>query len=442
MNGADERTAASCDAVQGAVRDCVAHHPRVLLAVSGGRDSMVMLDAFRTHGPGAIAAVASFDHGTGPEAARAVRRVRALCRTLDIPCHSARAAGVLRSEAGWRTARWGFLNALSRRLQAPVATAHTRDDQVETILMRVLRGAGARGLAGLAAPGAILRPLLRLSRDTLAAYAAERGVRWTEDPSNGDLRHLRNRVRRVLLPALQAVRPCLAAELLAIGERAAALRRTVDDVAATLATIDRDGALCVATSGLAGYDPEALRLLWPALAARVSATLDRRGTERLARFTMEAQTGDRMQLSGPVHVVRRRNAIAVGVPVTKSPSCAVLVPGLAWGVFRFGVVARDTVATRWHACLDEGASYSVRAWRPGDRMHGAGDAAPRRIKGFLRDAGLVGPERPGWPVVLRGEEIVWIPGVRRSDAATVRPGRPGRMYACERIERRDREHGR
>ncbi|MBC8027926.1 MAG: hypothetical protein H7Y89_18195, partial [Steroidobacteraceae bacterium] len=62
---------------------------------------------------------------------------------------------------------------------------------------------------------------------------------------------------------------------------------------------------------------------------------------------------------------------------------------------------------------------------------------PRRVKRFLRDAGLAGPDRQGWPVVLAGDEIVWIPGVRRSDAATVRPGRPGALYVCDRIQ----QHG-
>ena len=87
------------------------------------------------------------------------------------------------------------------------------------------------------------------------------------------------------------------------------------------------------------------------------------------------------------------------------------------------------------AALPTAQPLVVRSWREGDRMHGAGDAGPRRVKRFLRDAGLVGPEREGWPVVVCGEEVVWIPGVRRSDAATVRSGRPEAVYVCERIER-------
>jgi tRNA(Ile)-lysidine synthetase-like protein len=78
------------------------------------------------------------------------------------------------------------------------------------------------------------------------------------------------------------------------------------------------------------------------------------------------------------------------------------------------------------------ATLTVRGWRPGDRMRVAGANAARRVKRFFADARIAGPDRAGWPVVLAGDEIVWIPGVRRSDAATVRSGRPGLRYTCER----------
>ena len=88
----------------------------------------------------------------------------------------------------------------------------------------------------------------------------------------------------------------------------------------------------------------------------------------------------------------------------------------------------------WSAGFLTSSRLTVRQWRDGDRMRATGDAAPRRVKRFLRDAGLTGPERAGWPVVVCGEEVVWIPGVRRSDAATVRSGRPEAVYVCERTE--------
>ncbi|HET8763151.1 MAG TPA: tRNA lysidine(34) synthetase TilS, partial [Gemmatimonadales bacterium] len=91
----------------------------------------------------------------------------------------------------------------------------------------------------------------------------------------------------------------------------------------------------------------------------------------------------------------------------------------------------------WAAALparQPDAPLTVRSWLPGDRMTPSGARAPRRVKGVLRDAGIAAAMRPGWPVVLAGEEIVWVPGVRRSDAATVRPGRPLVRFRCERLD--------
>ena len=422
-------------AVRAAVR--TSGGTRFVLAVSGGRDSMAMLHAFARVAPDAVAAVATFDHGTGPHATGAVDLVAACCSTLRLRAVSARAERALASEAAWRAARWRFLREVASAEEAIVATAHTRDDNVETILMRELRGSGARGLAALYAASDIARPLLELSRAAVARYASEEGVRWMEDPSNASHAYLRNRLRREILPALLAVRPGLDDELLDIARRAAVIRAAADDVARTLIVEENHGSLSVATAPLGDYDPEALRTLWPAIAARAQIVLDARGTAALARFTKRSAAGDRMQLSGGFEVLRRREAIVLRTVQHAAPDEAVLDGSLTWGRWRFTRVELPggaLPAAPWSARLPEMGHLVVRAWRDGDRMHGAGDAAPRRVKRFLRDAGLVGPERPGWPVVVCGEEVVWIPGVRRSDAATVRSGRPEAVYVCERIE--------
>jgi tRNA(Ile)-lysidine synthase len=412
--------------------------PRIVLAVSGGRDSMVLLDAFVRSAPEAIAAVATFDHRTGDHAAAAMDHVVGLCTDLGLRVYTGRAEQALSGEAALRDARWRFLRGVASAEAAVVATAHTRDDNVETILMRIMRGTGARGLAALYAPSSVVRPILDVSRDDVARYALENGVRWIEDPSNESRAFFRNRVRHEILPALRRVRPSLDAELLEIARRAAAIRRAFDDIASTLATEANDGSFSVAATPLADYDPETLRALWPALAARAGIVLDARGTAGLARFTRESRAGARMQLSGGIDVLRRHDDFVLRTVPAAVSEAVPLRAGLQWGRWRFTVDrarARDESSGRgWSAVLPATEQLLVREWRPGDRMHGAGDAAPRRVKRFLRDAGLVGPERTGWPVVVCGEEVVWIPGVRRSDAATVRSGRPEAVYVCERTE--------
>ena len=425
------------DAVRGAV--AAAGGPRFVLAVSGGRDSMSMLHAFAEAAPAAIAAVATFDHGTGAHATDAVGLVAELCAARGIRAVSGRADGSASSEAAWREARWRFLREVARNEQSVVATAHTRDDNVETALMRVMRGSGARGLAALFAPSEVVRPLLELSRAEVARYAEHAGVRWIEDPSNESRAHLRNRVRHEILPALLRARPSLDAELLEIARRAAAIRRALDGVAERIVREENDGSLSVATASLADYDAEALSALWPALAARGGIVLDARGTAGLARFTKGAQAGRRMQLSGGIEVLRRRDDILLRSARSSAPDAAILDATLDWGRWRFArcdaVTGEGSSGSVWIAALPGARRLVVRAWRDGDRMHGAGDAAPRRVKRFLRDAGLVGPEREGWPVVVCGDDVVWIPGVRRSSAATVRSGRPEVVYVCERTER-------
>ena len=284
---------------------------RVVLAVSGGRDSMSLMHAAAASASESVACVASFDHATGVHSARAAGARGAVGRRLGFEVVRARATSAGRSEAEWRAQRWSFLRRVARERGAQVATAHTRDDQIETVLMRVMRGSGARGLAALAAEASvILRPLLACSRAQVAAYAARARLEWVEDPSNARAEHLRNRVRSDLLPALTRARPSLPGELLAIGKRAAELRAEVERfVDRELSLEARDGAILVAREILLSYDAEELALLWPAIAARVGVTLDRRGTERLIAFTTGERHGARMQLSGGYEAVSHRGRV-------------------------------------------------------------------------------------------------------------------------------------
>jgi len=410
---------------------------RVVLAVSGGCDSMVLLHAAARVARGSVVAVATFDHGTGAAARRAAVRVARAAKALGIPVRHGRATRRLRGEAEWREARWEFLRAAARELDAVVATAHTRDDQVETVIMRVLRGSGARGLAGLYAESPVLRPLLACSRDDVLAYARAQGVTWSDDPTNASRAHLRNRVRLDLRPALERVRPGFSEAMLALARRAAALRAEVEaEVDAALAQRPDGGALAVARAALLRYDAKGLALLWPALAARLGVALDRRGTARLVALTLEGRTGARIQLAGGFEALSHRGNILLRPAIHEvAPARAVRLGanGATVGGWRFRpAAAGDGVKDPlWCAELPAGAVWTARAWQPGDRMTPSGAAGPRRVKGLLRDAGIDAVRRAGWPVVLAGAEIVWIPGVRRSLAATERSGRPVVTLCCE-----------
>lgn len=404
----------------------------VVLAVSGGCDSMALLYAAVAARRDRVAAVATFDHGTGAAARRAVALVRAECAALGVPLAVGGGMPVGRTESAWREARWAFLRGVAAAHGARVATAHTRDDHVETVLMRVLRGSGARGLAGLHAESAVLRPFLALDRGTVRAFVVAQGIAFTDDPTNDSRRFLRNRIRLDLLPALRRVAPDIDARLLAVSLRAAEVRGRLDALAAEVSTVNGDGRLDVAASGVAGYSRESLAALWPALAARVGVALDRRGTERLASFTINGRVGGRVQVSGGWELDRQRDRFVLQRMVQAAPGECALAPGgeVRFEAWRF-TPAPDRVDDPWAAVLAADATSVVRRWRAGDRMVAAGSTKPRRVKRFLSDARVTGARRARWPVVVSNGEVVWIPGVRRSSAATARPGRSEVSYMCD-----------
>jgi tRNA(Ile)-lysidine synthase len=321
-----------------------------------------------------------------------------------------------------------------------VATAHTQDDQVETVLMRVLRGAGARGLAGMFAPTDVVRPLLSLTRRHVMRYARARSLDWIEDPSNESLGYLRNRVRHELLPILRTARPEIDGELLDVARAAAAWRRDVT------VCVDHVVAPRIVSGG-AGVDANApallrlelddLKVLWPEIAARAGVALDRRGTERLASFTSRARVGARVQLSGRWEVVRSRDAFQLRASGQSLPADTMLElsTGTTWDGWEFRAIGDEPRETPWSAWLPREMPLLVRRWKPGDVMCIGTAGQVRKVKYLLSDAGITGHERARWPVVLAGDQIVWIPGVRRSAVTTARSGRPGLAFACEYVNR-------
>ena len=409
---------------------------RLVLAVSGGVDAMVLLDAaVHTMAPERIV-VATFDHGTGAFSIAAREHVTRWCERAGVECVSERASAPLATEAQFRAARWRFLLDVATRRHGTIATAHTADDQVETVLMRILRGAGARGIAALFAEREIRRPLLGFRRRDITDYAERYGVQWIEDPSNASPRHLRNRVRHELLPALVRARPGLADELLELSRRAADVRADVARVVRNelgARVLPNGTGLDVPVRSLREVSDAGLAILWPALAALAGATLDRRAIARLGEFTRSGAIGSRAHLAGGWEVVRSRDALQLRASGQEAPREAVVPQsaGIRWG--DWSIRPSESVGTdAWSAWLPSEGTLTIRPWRPGDVLVRAGHGSrQRKVKHLLSKAGVTGHERASWPVVLSGGEIVWVPGIGRSDAATVRSGRPVLAFASE-----------
>ncbi len=208
----------------------------MLVACSGGPDSTALVDVLHRLRVelGITLCVASIDHGLRPESALEVEQVASLSNSLGVPFHTARVE-VPREGASIqgraRTLRYRALQEIARsRGAASIAVGHSQDDQAETVLARILRGAGIRGLGGIEARRAdgVIRPLLDCRRSDLRAYALDRRLPFVDDPSNHQRAFERVRIRHEILPALLVEDPRLVEHLSALGDEAAELNTYLD----------------------------------------------------------------------------------------------------------------------------------------------------------------------------------------------------------------------
>ena len=441
-------------AIETSVRDLLERRRRLVVAVSGGVDSAVLLDAIaRLRTADHRIVVASVDHGTGAAATESTARVLATAAKHGLSAISERLSVEQPGEAAWREGRWRFLRAVADVERAPVVTAHTRDDHIETVVMRILRGAGARGLAGLLAPSPVERPLLEVGRQDVLEYASHHRVDFTEDPTNASRVYLRNRIRLDLLPAIRTVAPGFERDVVMISRQAAEFRTSVDQIAELFIAHGPDQSLmAVDAHKLGDLDDESVKVLLPALLSKSGVTLDRRGLLRLVEL-VRASAGTRGQLSGGFEAVRDRMTLSIlrgrtaddgGTAESRiglRPQPLRTRGETLFGGFRFladpsasfrggsgSVGSRDP----WRIYIPRSAEAVVRQWIPGDRLTTDLKGKRRRVKRFFADAGIVGPLRDGWPVVVCGDDVVWIPGVRASQEAIPSEGRMV-QYRCERV---------
>ena len=363
---------------------------RVLVAVSGGPDSLALLSILREILPVVPLhlSVAHFDHGWRADSENDRDFVASIAATWGFDFHTARApAGTPHTENAARTARYAFLRQTATQTSSTaIALGHTLDDQVETLLLHLLRGSGSRGLAAMRRrDGDLARPLLDIARDDIEAYLSRLHLTPRRDASNADPRFTRNRLRQQLLPAVDAFDPA-ARELLA---------RTADILS------EEDRFLEAQVAGLPediATDRDAFAQLPPALQRRVI----RRLVPGASFLEVEAR--------------RRGEAAGLRQPAAEAPETpAVRATTCTCDPTRFK--ARDQVA---HLDADRvRLPLTVATRKPGDRMRALGLKEPKRLQDILVDAHVPRQVRDSLPVVSDSEEIVWIPGVTVTESKRV-----------------------
>jgi tRNA(Ile)-lysidine synthase len=410
-----------------------------LVAVSGGPDSLALLDLLAGGSAGGRhrLEVIHVDHGIHPDSGAVAARVAAAAAHYSLGGRIERLAlGPGATETAARRARFAaFRRALAAAGARHLFLGHTRDDQVETVLMRFLEGSGPAGLAAIAARrGPLVRPLLGFARAEIDAHIAEAGLEPWNDPANRDPIHLRSWIRHRLLPEIESrlprVRPKLLAARAEFGEQREALDELLDRLNLGLRA-EPDG-FSVAARTLQGYSSTAVRTLLRALGRRCDLTLGSAEVDRLQALLARGRSGQRVDLKqgavGELAFGRLRLVRRVG-DLLPEP---VMLEGEE-GTLRFGqwtIVWRPEPApdaaprvgpVTWIAGSEP---IGLRTWSAGDRIRPLGGRGSRLVVRCMQDVRIPRSRRPDWPVFEGAGAVLWVPDVCRSDSRVPEPGVP------------------
>ncbi len=391
----------------------------VLAAISGGPDSTALLAALadlRDQKQIAGLTAAHVDHRLRAGSASDARFCRELCERLAVPIECVEvtvAPGNVQSQA--RQARYAALGEAAARCSASrIATGHTRSDQAETVLLRLVRGAGTRGLAAIPPRrGLIVRPLIDRTRGEVLAFLARRNLPFIEDPTNATPRYLRNRVRAEVLPALRRLNPSVEDALARAADLCRADERALDLLAVNgLGAGAMDVALAQLEAKPLAIRRRMVRRIW----RQVSGTrqgLSSQHVEAVLRLARRTSPG-RIALPrgfearcayGVLAFVQHgeRNAESI----TPSPEIEVTEPGT---YLLPGKGMSLVIGWKADALADIAQPLRLRTRRPGDRFRPARGAGSKSLKRWLIDRKVPREARDGLLLLVdQTGQVLWIP---------------------------------
>lgn len=445
---------------------------KILIGVSGGPDSIALL-----HGLHQLSEknkwslfVVHVNHQLrGEESERDACYVQDCCRKWGIPCQVEKVdvQGVLQTEGGnrqaiARTLRYDAFRRTAKRWQLKkLALAHHADDQVETILMRFLRGTGVTGLAGMERLREwdgiqLIRPMLSISRQAIESYCEEEELSPRLDQSNFSLDYTRNRIRLQLLPILTSYNSQVKEAILQLSEMIReeenVWEELVQQAMSQVVKEKNDWSYTMEVSSFL-HLPVALqrrigKLILNCLLKQGNHEVTLESVEQLRKLAAHSSPSASIHLPGNLKAERNYHLLRLSLPHAESkqkppqappPSVHLAVPGttlLPGFMGRIEAIVSDRPipmqqkSSDW-AVFDADrlhAPIMVRSRKPGDRMTCFGLDGTKKIKNVLMEAKIPRQARDHYPLVTAEEEIIWVPGVRRSKLALVTPDTRRYLY--------------
>ncbi|MBN1273094.1 MAG: tRNA lysidine(34) synthetase TilS [Candidatus Aminicenantes bacterium] len=412
---------------------------KVLIAFSGGPDSTALVFLFCELAPewDLDLCCGHFNHKLRKSAGLDEAFVRETAERLNIPLYTgrtdvraeARRSGLNLEEAA-RNLRYAFLKETARKQGAEkIATGHTRTDQAETFLIRLLRGSGRKGLAGIfpAVDGLIIRPIIRVERENILEYLRQRGIAYREDESNRDRRFLRNRIRLELIPELrQKYSAGIVAQLGRTAEIFQDEERFLENLASEKYASAREidaGRICLRVERLRSFDRALARRVVRKFLQELKGDL-RSVSFKDVEFLCRMKDGDIFSFRSGLSLIREGDRIFLkGVgsvlkyDLVWDGKCRLEIPPLD-AVFEARTVNREGFRPEYddscRVLLDRDQldfPLQVRNRRKGDRYRPLNAPGRRKLKEMMRERGILLSDRDRLPVFLSKEKIVWAAGL-------------------------------